>query len=140
LNEKGKALATLRTNIAVEAECTEKHPYSVMDTEELPALAQGGVVPRFVFEGRANHGTDAGRPGPLAYGITSAAAPSGPTACPIFHFFAWPPNKAAFGGVYNPTAPSGGNPPTVDTPKTYTETAEYDDLREMITSLRPARQ
>jgi hypothetical protein len=138
LNAAGKSMASLRTNIAVTADCAEKHAYSLMDSEELPALAQGGVAPRFVFEGRAGSGEEPDERHPLAYGITSAAAPSGPTACPISHFFTWPPSVAMFGGTYNPLDTSAGNAPNVDTPATYTETAEYDDVRAMITSLRPA--
>jgi len=94
-------------------------------------------MPRFVFEGRSYPGTNP-TPDPLAYGITSAPAPSGPTACPIFHFFTWPPSAAMFGGAYNPFDPSIGDTPEPDTPQAYTQTAEYDDLRAMITSLRPA--
>lgn len=138
LNGAGKSMAALRTNIVTGAECTEKYPYSLMDSEELPALAQGGVAPRFVFEGRAYPGTDPTTSNPMAYGIASAPQPSGPTACPIFHFFTWPPSGAMFGGVYNPFDTTAGNPPDVDTPEAYTETAECDDIREMITSLRPA--
>ncbi|WP_246527609.1 hypothetical protein [Pseudarthrobacter albicanus] len=109
-----------------------------MDSEELPALAQGGVTPRFVFEGRARSEADPTKSNPVAYGITSAPQPSGPAACPIFHFFIWPPSGAMFGGVYNPFDTTPGNTPEVDTPAAYTATAEYDDIRQMITSLRPA--
>jgi hypothetical protein len=139
LREDGKSIAALRTNMVTGAECIEKYPYSLIDSEELPALAQAGQTPRFVFEGRANPtATDAAASIPLAYGITSAPEPSGPTACPIFHFFTWPPSGAMFGGVYNPFDTTPGNPPNVDTPQAYTETSEYKDLRKMITSLRPA--
>jgi hypothetical protein len=74
----------------------------------------------------------------LAYGITSAPEPTGPEACPIAHFFSWPPSGAMFGGVYNPFDTSPGNEPHVDTPEAYKETAEYKNIRRMITSLRPA--
>jgi hypothetical protein len=139
LRENGKSVATLRTNMVTGSECLEKYPYSLIDSKELPALAQGGQTPRFVFEGRANPtATDAAAANPLAYGITSGPEPSGPTACPIFHFFTWPPSGAMFGGAYNPFDTSPGNPPQVDTPEGYTETGEYKDIRKMITSLRPA--
>jgi hypothetical protein len=139
LRETGKPIATLRTNMVTGSECVEKYPYSLLDSEELPALAQAGQTPRFVFEGRANPGaTDAAAPSPLAYGITSAPEPSGPTACPIFHFFTWPPSGAMFGGAYDPFDTTPGNPPNIDTPEGYTETGEYKDIRKMITSLRPA--
>jgi hypothetical protein len=135
----GKSIATLRTNMVTGSECLEKYPYSLIDSEELPALEQQGQTPRFVFEGRANPtATDAAESNPLAYGITSGPEPSGPTACPIFHFFTWPPSGAVFGGVYNPFDTTPGNPPHVDTPQSYTETAEYRDIRKTITSLRPA--
>jgi hypothetical protein len=135
----GKSIATLRTNMVTGAECTEKYPCSLIDSEDLPALEQAGQTPRFVFEGRAiASASDPAQSNPLAYGITSAPEPSGPTACPIFHFFTWPPSGAMFGGVYNPFDTTPGNPPNVDTPQAYTETAEYKDLRKMITSLRPA--
>lgn len=139
LSETGKSIATLRTNMVTGAECTEKYPYSLIDSEELPALEQAGQTPRFVFEGRANPtATGAAESTPLAYGITSAPEPSGPTACPIFHFFAWPPSGAMFGGVYDPFDTTPGKTPHVDTPQAYTETGEYEDIRKMITSLRPA--
>ena len=139
LRETGKSIATLRTNMVTGAECVEKYPYSLIDSEELPALAQAGQTPRFVFEGRANPpATNAAASIPLAYGITSGPEPSGPTACPIFHFFTWPPSGAMFGGAYDPFDTTPGNPANVDTPEAYTETSEYKDLRKMITSLRPA--
>lgn len=136
LNGAGKPMASLRTNLSVGAECAEKYPYFLMDSEELPALAQEGAAPRFVFEGRSDAGTDASGSRNAAYGITSAAAPSGPAACPIFHFFAWPPGVAMFGGSYSPAAATPGNLSTGDSPASYTATAEYDDIRQMITSLR----
>ncbi|MDQ0852155.1 hypothetical protein QFZ79_000266 [Arthrobacter sp. V4I6] len=139
LGETGKSIATLRTNMVTGSECLEKYPYSLIDSEDLPALEQAGQTPRYVFEGRANPtSTDAAESNPLAYGITSAPEPSGPTACPIFHFFTWPPSGAMFGGVYDPFDTTPGNPPNVDTPEAYTETDEYKDIRKMITSLRPA--
>ena len=137
LNGAGTSMASLRTNLAIGAECTEKYPYFLMDSEELPALAQGGAAPRFVYEGRAYAGTDLAGSSSVAYGITSAATPSGPTACPIFHYFPWPPGVAMFGGTYNPIASTPGDPSPGDTPAAYTGTAEYDDIRQMITSLRP---
>ncbi|MDQ0851415.1 hypothetical protein QFZ65_003353 [Arthrobacter sp. B3I9] len=139
LADTGKSIATLRTNMVTGAECTEKYPYSRIDSEDLPALEQAGQTPRFVFEGRTiASASDPAQSNPLAYGITSAPEPSGSTACPIFHFFTWPPSGAMFGGAYNPFDTTPGNPPNVDTPQAYTETAEYKDLRKMITSLRPA--
>lgn len=139
LSDRGKSIATLRTNMVTGAECTEKYPYAVIDTQDLPALQQGGQTPRFVFEGRSNpSASDSPEANPLAYGITSAPEPTGSTACPMFHFFTWPPSGAMFGGAYNPFDTTPGNPPNVDTPQAYTETAEYKDLRKMITSLRPA--
>lgn len=143
LNASGKAMADLRTNIAVAAECTEKIPYFLMDSQDLPALVQGGVTPRFTFEGRADPTGNSGKSTTMAYGITSAAPPAGPTACPIFHFFVWPPGAAMFGGVHDradTASPSADAPPAEDTPDAYAATAEYDDIRQMITSLRPAEK
>ncbi|MCU1548769.1 MAG: hypothetical protein JWO29_1720, partial [Arthrobacter sp.] len=138
-NTAGKSIATLRTNMVTGAECTVKQPYSVYESTPLPALEQNGSVPRFVFEGR----TDTSAPDPMrinvfAYGISSAPEPSGPDACPIFHFFTWPPSGAMFGGVYNPFDTTPGNPMHADTPEVYAETSEFEDIRKMITSLRPA--
>lgn len=139
VSEIGKSIAILRTNVVAGAECQEKYPYSLIDSEALPALEQAGQTPRFVFEGRTNlSATDPAQMNPLAYGITSGPEPSGPTACPMFHFFTWPPSAAMFGGVYNPFDTTPANPPNVDTPEAYTDTAEYEDIRNMITSLRPA--
>ena len=126
LDAAGKSMATLRTNIAAKAECTQKYPYALMDSESLPALAQKGAAPRFVFEGRDDHGAYPSKPAPLSYGITSAPLPSGRTACPIFQFFTWPPGVAAFSGVYNAVATAPGVTPDVNTPEAYTATEEYD--------------
>lgn len=139
LSAAGKSLATLRTNVVTGAECTQKYPYAVIDSEPVPALAQQGATPRFVFESRMDSSaTDPLKMNILAYGITSAPEPSGPDACPIFHFFTWPPSGAAFGGAYNPFDTTPGNPPNVDTTEAYKETPEYRDIKKMITSLRPA--
>lgn len=135
----GKSMATLRTNVVTGAECTKKQPYGLLDSELLPALAQAGTTPRFTFESRTDReATDPMKATVLAYGITSAPEPTGPEACPIAHFFTWPPSGAMFGGVYNPFDTSPGNEPHVDTPEAYKESAEYKNIRKMITSLRPA--
>ena len=134
----GKLMATLRTNMVTGAECTEKYPFMVYDAEPVPALVQGGATPRFVYEGR----TDPASSEPeealdLAYGITTAPEPTGDTACPIFHFFTWPPSGATFGGVYDPFDTNPGGPQNVDTPEVYKDTAEYQNVKRVITSLRP---
>lgn len=135
----GKSMATLRTNVVTGAECTKKQPYGLLDSQPLPALAQAGTTPRFTFESRTDpEATDPMKATVLAYGITSAPEPTGSEACPIAHFFTWPPSGAMFGGVYNPFDTSPGNEPHVDTPEAYKETAEYKNIRRMITSLRPA--
>ena len=141
LNRDGKSMATLQTNTATSAACTVKYPYSLLDLEPLPALAQGGAAPNFLFEGRSNpSATDQSKMNTLEYGITSAPEPSGPTACPISHFFAWPPGGAVFGGVYSPFQMPPGYPPNTDTPEAYTETDEYQDVKAVIVSLRPAEK
>jgi len=135
----GKSMATLRTNMVTGAECTKKTPYGVLDSQPLPALAQNGQTPRFTFESRTDPDVaDPMKSSVFAYGITAAPEPTGPTACPIAHFFGWPPSGAMFGGAYNPFDTSPGNEPHVDTPEAYKETTEYKNVRQMITSLRPA--
>lgn len=143
VSDYGKTMATLRTNVT-GAECTVKLPFMVYDTQPVPALAQGGVTPRFVYEGRTGPASDdpetddpAGSMS-LAYGITSGPEPTGDTACPISHFFTWPPSGAAFGGVYDPFDTTPGGPQNVDTPEVYKDTTEYKDVKQAITSLRPA--
>lgn len=141
-NQAGKPLATLRTNMATGSTCTERYPYSVLESQELTALTQDGLTPRYVFETRGN-ATD---PGPAntpaaAYGIASAPAPTGDSACAIFQFFTWPPNAAMFGAFYNPAnneTPGDASLPYLEKAKLYAGTAEYRDIKRMITSLRPA--
>jgi hypothetical protein len=141
-NEAGRPLATLRTNMATGSICTEKYPYSEIESQQLPALAQNGTAPRFVFETRGNPEV----PGPAdtpaaAYGITTVPAPTGDSACPIFHFFTWPPTAAMFGAFYNPEnnrTPGGEGLPYLEQARKYMDTTEYQNIRRMITSLRPA--
>ena len=139
-NPAGKSMATLRTNMVVGAECTRKQQYNVYESVPLPALRQPGGTPRFTFESRQDDtATDPVKMTILAYGITSAPEPTGSMACPIAHFFSWPPSGAMFSGIYDPFDTTPGNPPNVDTPQAYMETPEYKNIRAMITSLRPAR-
>ena len=139
VSDYGKTMATLRTNMVTGAECTEKFPFMLYDSEPVPALAQGGVAPRFVYEGRTNPASsDPSTSLTLAYGLTSAPEPTGDTACPIFHFFTWPPSGAMFGGVYDPFDTTPGGPMHVDTPEVYMDTTEYKYVKQAITSLRPA--
>jgi hypothetical protein len=134
----GKLMATLRTNMVVGAECLGKQQYNMYDSEPLPALKQPSGTPRFTFESRQDDtATDPVKMTTFAYGITSAPEPSGPLACPMAHFFSWPPSGAMFGGVYNPFDTTPDNPPNIDTPQAYMETTEYKNVRAMITSLRP---
>jgi hypothetical protein len=140
-NQAGKPLATLRTNMATGSTCTERYPYSILESQELAALTQDGVTPRYVFETRG----DRTNPGPAdtpaaAYGITSVPAPTGDSACPIFHFFTWPPNATMFGAFYNPVnneTPGDASAPYLEKARTYAGTPEYQDIKRMITSLRP---
>ena len=139
VSDYGKIMATLRTNMVIDAECTEKLPFMVYDAEPVPALAQGGATPRFVYEGRT--GPASGDPAgslSLAYGITSGPEPTGDTACPISHYFTWPPSGATFGGVYDPFDTTPGGPQNVDTPEVYMDTTEYKNVKQAIISLRPA--
>lgn len=137
----GKSIATLRTNLAIgPPQCTEKYSYSLMDSEDLPALAQGGVNPYFVFERRATPGMDPSKPAAMAYGITSTPLPSGRSACPIHQFFTWPSGVATFGGAYDPLDTTPSNTPNVNVHEAYTGTDEYDAIRATIMSLRPAEK
>lgn len=141
-NKAGKPLATLRTNMATGSTCQEKYPYEVLELQELPALARNGANPRFVFETRG----DAEAAGPAetpaaAYGITTVPAATGDSACPIFHFFTWPPTAAMFGAFFNPdnnVVPGAAGLPYLEQARKYLDTTEYQDIRRMITSLRPA--
>ena len=141
LTKDGKSLATLVRNVATGSECTQRIPYQVLDLVPVPALVQEGVTPQFIFELRLYPAEkDPMKANVMAYGISSAPKPHGPDACPIFHYFNWPPGGASFGGVYNPFDTSPGNEPHVDSPEAYLETSEFKDIRKMITSLRPAGQ
>ncbi|WP_043443041.1 hypothetical protein [Arthrobacter sp. L77] len=135
----GRRLASLRTDLVTGAVCPAKVPYSLLDSEPLPALTQASGTPMFVFEGRTDPAVaDPVAASTLAYGITSGPLPEGTTACPIAHFFTWPPSGAAFGGVYDPYEIYPGKPMHIDTPQAYMETEEYQRIRTMLTSLRPA--
>ncbi|KUM32524.1 hypothetical protein AR539_18490 [Arthrobacter sp. EPSL27] len=139
VSDYGKTMATLRTGMTSGAECPEKLPFMVYDTEPVPALAQGGEAPRFVYEGRTDPAaSDPSRAMTFGYGITSEPEPFGDTACPISHFFTWPPNRAMFSGVYDPFDTTPGAPKNVDTPEVYMDTTEYKDVKQAIMSLRPA--
>ncbi|MBT2596147.1 hypothetical protein [Arthrobacter sp. ISL-72] len=117
-NANGKNIATLRTNVVTGAECTQKQPFAGYESEPMPALEQSGSVPRYTFESRTDTtATDPKLMTLFAYGITSAPEPTGTEACPIFHFFTWPPSGAMFGGVYDPFDTTPGNEMHVDTPE-----------------------
>lgn len=141
-NGAGKPLATLRTNMVTGSTCAQRYPYSVLESQELPALTQDGAMPRYVFETRGN-ATDSGSANTprAAYGIVTGTAATGDSACPIFHFFNWPPSGAMFGAFYNPEnneTPGDASLPYLEKAKKYAETAEYLNIKRMITSLRPA--
>lgn len=146
-NAAGKPMAQLRTNIVTGAECTVQYPYQVYDSQPLQALVEAGSadrgVPRYVFESRGD-GTGPG-PSPnttAAYGITMMPEETGPLACPMFHLFLWPPSGALFGGTYNPAnnlTPGPSSLPYLEKAKRYAGTEEYQSIRKMITSLRPAK-
>ncbi len=146
-NADGKPMAQLRTNIVTGAECTRQYPYQVYDSQPLQALAEPGAadraVPRYVFESRG----DGTGPGPTeltnaGYGITMMPEESGPLACPMFHLFLWPPSGALFGGTYDPAhnqTPGDAALPYLEKARLYKDTQEYQEIRTMITSLRPAK-
>lgn len=145
-NAAGKPMAQLRTNIVTGAECTVQYPYQVYDSQPLQALVEPGSadrgMPRYVFESRG----DGTGPGPTqntvaAYGITMMPEETGQLACPMFHLFLWPPSGALFGGTYHPAnnlTPGPAALPYLEKAKRYAATPEYQSIRTMITSLRPA--
>jgi hypothetical protein len=146
LNAEGKRMASLRTNIVTGSECTRKYPYVLFDSEPMQALAEPGaadaVVPRYVFEGRGDSTAPELSPPTVAgYGITMTPEESGPTACPMFQLFLWPPSGAMFGAAYSPamnTTPGDPSLPYLEKARLYASTAEYQEIRKMITSLRAA--
>ena len=146
LNAEGKPMAGLRTNIVTGSECVGKTPYEVYDSEPMVALAEGGGadggVPRYVFESRGDDADPVATQSTIAaYGITMVPEESGELACPMFHLFLWPPSGAFFGGTYNPEHnQTPGDPalPYLEKAELYASTPEYQDVRTMITSLRPA--
>ncbi len=112
----------------------------------MQALAEPGAadhnVPRYVFETRGD--TTAPEPSRTtlaADGITTMPEEAGPTACQMFHLFLWPPSGALFGQAYSPannTTPGDPSLPYLAKAELYAATPEYQDIRKMITSLRPA--
>ena len=146
LNAAGQPMAGLRTNIVTGSECVAKVPYEVYDSQPMVALAEGGGgdggVPRYVFESRGEDLDAVATQSTIAaYGITMMPEEPGDTACPMFHLFLWPPSGAFFGGTYNPennTTPGDASLPYLTKAELYAATPEYQDLRRMITSLRPA--
>ena len=148
VNAAGKQMAALRTNIVTGAECSEQQPYLLIDSEPMQALAEPGAadqnVPRYVFEGRGDAAAPKASPPTFAsYGITMMPEETGPLACPMFQLFLWPPSGALFGQAYDPannTTPGDPALPYLEKAKLYATTAEYQEVRKMITSLRPAAQ
>jgi hypothetical protein len=146
VNAAGKQMAALRTNIVTGAECGDQQPYVLIDSEPMQALAEPGAadqtVPRYVFEGRGDASAKKASPPTIAsYGITMMPEETGPTSCPMFQLFLWPPSGALFGQAYDPaknTTPGDPGLPYLEKAKLYATTAEYQDVRKMITSLRPA--
>ena len=139
LTDYGKTIASLRTGVVTGAQCTEKMPFMQYDTAPVPALAQNGTAPRFVYEARTDRAaSDPAKATMFAYGLTSEPEPTGTEACPMTHFFNWPPSGATFGGVYDPFDTTPGGPMHVDSPEAYKDTTEYQWAKQMIMSLRPA--
>ena len=146
VNAAGKQMAALRTNIVTGAECGDRQPYVLIDSEPMQALAEPGAAdqsgPRYVFEGRGDaSAAEASPPTVASYGITMMPEETGPLSCPMFQLFLWPPSGALFGQAYDPaknTTPGDPGLPYLEKAKLYATTAEYQDVRKMITSLRPA--
>jgi hypothetical protein len=139
LTDYGRTIASLRTGVVTGAECTAKMPFMQYDSAPVPALARSGVAPRFVYEARTDRtARDPAKQTTFAFGLTSAPEPAGTEACPMAHFFNWPPSGASFGGVYDPFDTTPGKPMHVDSPEVYKDTTEYQNAKQMIMSLRPA--
>ncbi|MGO4806378.1 hypothetical protein AB4089_14740 [Arthrobacter sp. 2MCAF15] len=146
VNAAGKQMAALRTNVVTGAECGDQQPYMLIDSEPMQALAEPGAadqnVPRYVFEGRGDvTAAKASPPTYASYGITMMPEVTEPVSCPMFQLFLWPPSGALFGQTYDPannTTPGDPGLPYLEKAKLYATTAEYQDVRRMITSLRPA--
>ncbi|MFF2031167.1 hypothetical protein [Arthrobacter sp. NPDC058192] len=146
LNAAGKQMAALRTNVVTGSECGDQQPYLLIDSEPMQALTEPGAAdqsgPRYVFEGRGDDkAAKASPPTYASYGITMMPEVTGPTSCPLFQLFLWPPSGALFGQAYDPAknaTPGGPGLPYLEKAKLYATTAEYQDVRKMITSLRPA--
>ena len=146
VNAAGKQMAALRTNIVTGAECGDQQPYLLIDSQPMQALAEPGAAdqspPRYVFEARGDFSAaEASPPTYASYGITMMPEETGPTSCPMFQLFLWPPSGALFGQAYDPgknTTPGDPGLPYLEKAKLYASTAEYQDVRRMITSLRPA--
>jgi hypothetical protein len=146
VNAAGKQMAALRTNIVTGAECGDQQPYLLIDSEPMQALVEPGAAdqagPRYVFEGRGDvTAAEASPPTYASYGITMMPEETGPTSCPMFQLFLWPPSGALFGQAYDPAknaTPGDPGLPYLEKAKLYATTAEYQDVRKMITSLRPA--
>lgn len=146
VNAAGKQMAALRTNVVTGAECGDQQPYILIDSEPMQALAEPGAadqnVPRYVFEGRGDvTAAKASPPTYASYGITMMPEVTEPVSCPMFQLFLWPPSGALFGQTYDPannTTPGDPGLPYLEKAKLYASTAEYQDVRRMITSLRPA--
>ncbi|MEY9775495.1 hypothetical protein [Arthrobacter sp. MW3 TE3886] len=145
VNAAGKQMAALRTNIVTGAECGDQQPYLLIDSQPMQALAEPGAAdqspPRYVFEARGDFAAkEASPPTYASYGITMMPEETGPTSCPMFQLFLWPPSGALFGQAYDPaknTTPGDPGLPYLEKAKLYASTAEYQDVRKMITSLRP---
>lgn len=146
VNAAGKQMAALRTNIVTGAECGDQQPYLLIDSQPMQALAEPGAAdqspPRYVFEARGDFSAaEASPPTYASYGITMMPEETGTTSCPMFQLFLWPPSGALFGQAYDPAknaTPGDPGLPYLEKAKLYATTAEYQDVRKMITSLRPA--
>ena len=146
LNAAGKPMAVLQTKVVTGLECVQQYPFTVLDSEPMPVLAETGVpnesAPRFMFETRGDPSAPARTDETIAaYGITMIPEKAGTLECPIFLLFRWPPSGAVFGAVYDPAVNATlGDPslPYLEKAKLYVEAGEYRNIRRMITSLRPA--
>ena len=137
VSDYGKSIATLRTGMVTGAQCAEKYPFSVFDSEQLPALAQVGETPRFV----RGPGYPASRRGVEVFALATASPP-GPNP------WGTPPVRSSTSSPGRRTGPCSAASMTLSTrprvlrrtwtPRRSTSPPASTRTLPAITSLRPA--
>ncbi|WP_289603052.1 hypothetical protein [Arthrobacter sp. zg-Y877] len=139
----GRVLAQLDTGIITDLSCTapaEPASYEEYESVPMPGLeSKQGTDQRFVYRSLAPAG-------PWGAQATYAVVSGEPQAvqCGLFDFFTLTESSGGrFAGEYGNAAGTADGPEAVedylDGAEQYRETQEYQDLKEMLTSLRNAR-